>query len=61
MQMTKIVSRTLVFTDAEVIEALNDFLVKKGKSIIPGTGLKPTLQQQPDGSLKLNITREEAF
>jgi hypothetical protein len=61
MQMTKVVSRTLVFTEVEVIEALNDFLTKKGKPTIPGTGLKPAITQMADGSMKLNITREEAF
>jgi hypothetical protein len=60
MQTTKVVSRTLLLTAAEVIEMINDYLTTKG---IAGKFPSATanITMKTDGSMQVNVVKEEAF
>jgi hypothetical protein len=60
MQTTKVVSRTLVLTPAEVIEMINDYLTKKGiAGRFPSATANVTMKS--DGSMQVSVVKEEAF
>lgn len=60
MILSKIVNRTITLTAAEVVEMINDFLVKNGKGTLPA-GTTPAIDATSLGGLKITLIKGEDF